>query len=58
MGEAAFIKLLQSLPTLCVGQGDNLKLERDGIRIWVSREEFPTFSIEFWNEKRHRWETL
>lgn len=28
---------LESLPTLCVGQADDLKYESDGIRIWLSR---------------------
>lgn len=28
---------LQALPTLCVGQADDLKIEKAGERIWLSR---------------------
>ena len=31
---------------LCVGQGDNLILENDFLRVWISRDEYSLLSIE------------
>ena len=28
---------LERMPTLCVGQADDLKFEGDGVRVWLSR---------------------
>lgn len=28
---------LEKMPTLCVGQADDLKYEEDGVRVWLSR---------------------
>ena len=28
---------LERMPTLCVGQADDLKVEEDGVRVWLSR---------------------
>jgi len=28
---------LERMPTLCVGQADDLKYEEDGVRVWLSR---------------------
>ena len=28
---------LEAMPTLCVGQADNLKVETDNTRVWLSR---------------------
>lgn len=28
---------LEALPTQCVGQADDLKIEGDGVRVWLSR---------------------
>ena len=37
VGGILLSEALQSMPTLCVGQSDDLKIETPTLRVWVSR---------------------
>lgn len=56
---------LDKLPTLAVGQADDLKIETADRRIWLSRcgvedgEPYPNkVSVEEYNAVTNRWETV
>ena len=49
---------LDAMPTLAVGQADDLKIDNgDGIRVWVSRVD-GSISVERFDPAEGRWETV
>tara|TARA_R110002051_G_scaffold183184_1_gene252769 strand:+ start:52 stop:243 length:192 start_codon:yes stop_codon:yes gene_type:complete len=46
------LEYLEALPTLCTGQADDLKIEADGVRIWLGRVEDGTVFIETFDGDR------
>lgn len=39
---------LQELPVLAIGQADDLLIDADGIRVWLSRDPPYVVEIEHW----------
>ncbi|MEM7585026.1 MAG: hypothetical protein AAF560_16650 [Acidobacteriota bacterium] len=47
---------INRLPTRNIGQEDDLKFERDGLRLWLSRVHSDELAIEVW--MKDQWQEV